>query len=241
MQTAISPLQSAYSRVSLFFFIILLIVQWGFYKTYTIFFPSFTGFKLVQHFHGTMMMTWMVLLIVQPLLIATGKISIHKLIGKLSFIIAPLVVISMILVSKFGYYKPFPPLSHIERVAAQALNIPSWIEFVLFYSLAIINRRNTFNHMRYMIGTALIMIGPGLGRALIVYFHLPFPVAVTYGFFYTVIPITTAFLLNDVIKKKSYKANAVILAAFFIHFLLWEFRFYQPWQGIGEFVANYLF
>lgn len=240
MQTDASPSQASYGRVSLFFFLIVLVLQWGFYKTYTIFFPSFMGFKAVQHFHGAMMMVWMLLLIVQPLLIRVGKISIHRLIGKFSFIIAPIVLISMFLITKFGYYKPVPPLPHIEKIGNLALTAPNWIIFPLFYCLAIMNRRNTYNHMRYMIGTALIMIGPGLGRALIVYYQTPFPVAVTYTQ-YIEIAIAAALLLNDILKRKSYKATAIILTVFLIHLLLWSFRLYQPWQGIGEFVATYLF
>lgn len=46
----------------------------------------------------------------------------------------------------------------------QAIDI---VQFVVFYSLAIVYRRNTYNHMRFMIGTAIMMIGPGLGRALL--------------------------------------------------------------------------
>lgn len=95
-------------------------------------------------------------------LIRTGKLSLHRLIGRLSFIIAPLVVVSMFLITKFSYYKALPPLSHPEKIGGLALQALDLVQFVTFYSLAIINRRNTFNHMRYMIGTAIMMIGPGL-------------------------------------------------------------------------------
>jgi len=229
-----------YARISLFFFLIYLVVTWGFYKTYLIFFPSFDGFKPVQHFHGAMMMTWMALLIVQPLLISTGKLSLHRLIGRLSLVIAPIVVVSMFLITKFGYYKPVPPLSHLEKVGGLALQAGDIVQFALFYCLAIINRSNTYNHMRYMIGTAIMMIGPGLGRALIMYNNVPFNTAIAYTF-YVEITIVAAFLLSDVLRKRSYKANAVVLSAIFVHFLLWEFRLYQPWQAIGEFIAGHLF
>jgi hypothetical protein len=240
MQPTPSQSQVPYGRVSIFFFLILLVVTWGFYRTYLVFFPSFEGFKPVQHFHGAMMITWMVLLIVQPLLIRTGKLSLHRQIGRLTFVIAPLVVVSMFLITTFGYYKPLPPLSHLEKVGGLSLQAMDIVQFATFYCLAIVNRRNTYNHMRYMIGTAIMMIGPGLGRALIVYNNVPFNSAITYTF-YVELAIVAAFLLSDVLRRRSYKANTIILSLIFIHFLLWTFRLYQPWQAIGEFIANNLF
>ncbi|HVU99330.1 MAG TPA: hypothetical protein VHE34_29115 [Puia sp.] len=230
--------QAPYARVSLFFFFVWLIVNWGFYRTYIIFFPSFDGFKPIQHFHGAMMMTWMALLIVQPLLIRAGKLSLHRLIGKLSFVIAPIVLLSMILITKFGYDKS--PLPHVERVGKLALQSGDIVQFALFYCLAIVNRKNTYNHMRYMIGTAVMMIGPGLGRALAIYNNVPFDTAIAYTF-YAEIAIVAAFLLGDLLRKGSYKANAIVLTGIFVHFLVWEFRLHQPWQAIGEFIAGHLF
>jgi hypothetical protein len=84
-----------YGRISLFFVIVLAFITWGFYKTYIIFFPSFTGFNNLQHFHGAMMMIWMGFLIVQPLLIRSGKVTTHRAVGKLSYVIAPLLMVSI--------------------------------------------------------------------------------------------------------------------------------------------------
>ncbi len=75
--------------------------------------------------------------------------------------------LTMFLITKFGYYKPVPPLSHQEKIGGLALQAIDIVQFVVFYSLAIVYRRNTYNHMRFMIGTAIMMIGPGLGRALL--------------------------------------------------------------------------
>lgn len=114
------------------------------------------------------------------------------------------------------------------------------VQFVVFYSLTIANRRNTYNHLRYMIGTAIMMIGPGLGRALIIYYHMTFNEGIAYTF-YVEMALAAVFLSSDIVRGKSYKANAIILLLILVHFLLWEFRLYQPWQGIGEFIAKYLF
>ncbi len=113
-----------YRLISSFFVLILVMITWGFYRTYLVFFPAFTGFTMIHHFHGAVMMTWMMMLIVQPLLIRYGKITIHRNIGRLSFIIAPLVVFTIFLTAQMGYNKPDPNLTHADKIGGLALNMP---------------------------------------------------------------------------------------------------------------------
>ena len=229
-----------YSRISLFFVVVLALVTWGFYKTYIIFFPSFTGFNNVQHFHGVMMMTWMILLITQPLLIRSGKVKIHRAIGKLTYVIAPLLIVSIFLVSRMVYHRPEPGVPHEEKIAMIALSIPFLVGFATFYSLAIINRKQTSLHMRYMIGTSFLMIAPGLGRALIIYYHYSLHDSVNYCN-YLVMAITTGLLINDIVKKRSWSPWAVILFMFVLLHLAWNFRNSAVWQSIGEVFAKTFF
>src|SRR5687768_182307 len=94
-----------YERVSLIGLGVLIILFWGFYRTYIVFFPAFEGFQFIHHFHGVLMLVWMALLIIQPWLIARRKHRIHKLIGRLSFVLAPLLIISIFLDSRMTYYR----------------------------------------------------------------------------------------------------------------------------------------
>jgi hypothetical protein len=228
-----------YRGISLFFIFVLTLITWGFYKTYLIFFPSFTGFNNVQHFHGAMMMIWMVFLIVQPLLIRSGKVGIHRAIGKLSYLIAPLLIVSIFLVSRMVYHRP-EPVPHEDKIAMIALSIPFLAGFVVFYSLAIINRKETSKHMRYMIGTSFLMIAPGLGRAMIVYYGMSLHDSVNYCN-YLVMAITVGLLLNDIVKKRSYFPFAVILFVFLLMHLAWNFRNSAIWQALGEGFAKIFF
>jgi hypothetical protein len=186
------PQAIPYTGISMFFIIVLSLITWGFYKTYIIFFPSFTGFNNLQHFHGAMMAIWMAFLIIQPLLIRSGRVTIHRAIGKLSYIVAPLLVVSIFLVSRMVYHRPEPGVAHEQKIAMIALSIPFLIGFVIFYSLAIINRKETYKHMRYMIATSFLMIAPGLGRALIIYYNLSLDDSVNYCN-YLVMAITGGF------------------------------------------------
>jgi hypothetical protein len=184
-----------------------------------------------------MMMTWMTFLIVQPLLIRSGKINIHRMIGKLSYIIAPLLMVSIFLVSRIGYLRSEPPVPDEEKIAEIALSIPDLVAFGVLYSLAIFNRHNTYHHMRYMIGTSLLMIAPGLGRALIIYYGQSLDQAVDISN-YVAMAIAAALMINDMLKKRSYIPFAVVLAVVAITHLLWESRLTQFWQPIGEVIAK---
>ena len=229
-----------YRGISLFFVIILALLTWGFYKTYIIFFPSFTGFNNVQHFHGAMMMIWMGILITQPLLIRSGKLTIHRAIGKLSYVIAPLLIVSIFLVSRMVYQRPEPGMPHEERIGMIALSIPYLFAFAIFYSLAIINRKKTYNHMRYMIGTSLLMVGPGLGRALIIYYNQSLHDSVNITN-YLVIGIVAGLLINDIIKKRSPIPFSIVLVIILLTHLAWNFRYSGLWQSIGEGFAKIFF
>jgi hypothetical protein len=229
-----------YQRISLFFVFILALLTWGFYKTYLIFFPSFKGFSSVQHFHGAMMITWMLMLIVQPLLIRFNKISIHRIIGKLSFVVAPLLIVSIFLVTRMVYLRPDPPLPHDVRIGQTALSLSNIFAFAFLYILAIANRRYTYSHLRFMIGTSLLMIGPGLGRALIIYFHIAPERAIDYVI-YLEVAIAAALMVNDIMRKQSFKATGLVFIAVASVCLLWTFRMGSLWQSIGEFIAKNLF
>ncbi|PWT74650.1 MAG: hypothetical protein C5B59_10625 [Bacteroidetes bacterium] len=229
-----------YGRISLFFVAILVGVAFGFYKSYIIFFPSFSNFQFVDHFHGAMMLIWLLFLIIQPLLIKTGRIQIHKAIGRTSYIVAPLLAISIFLVARLQYHKFLATTPLKEATAVIGLSIPPLIAFAIFYSLAIANKGNTPSHLRYMIATALLMIPPGIGRVLMNYFHVPFPVAVSSTYYFT-IAIAAIFLAFDVIKKRNYRPNMIVLVVLVLTVFVWEIRYSDAWQATGKLIARWCF
>lgn len=218
-----------------FFFIgILAILTWGFYKTYLVFFPSFEGFKTVQHLHGAAMILWMLLLIVQPFLIRMNRPEWHRAIGKSSYVLAPLVVASIFAVSKFGYEKLVAgQVPEAGRYASLALNVPAIFSFATFYLLAMIHRKDPSVHLRYMIGTGLLMIGPGLGRALIIYFNIPFEEAVS-RVDEVVLAVAFLFLIIDIYRKKNFKPTLTVFLILLVSHLFWLLRAGPVWQPLGK-------
>jgi hypothetical protein len=81
------------SRIIIGIVLLLLLVHIGFYKTYIRHFPGFEDyitpngrkfhFSWVKHFHGMMMMGWVLMLLLQPILILKGKIKWHHRVGRL--------------------------------------------------------------------------------------------------------------------------------------------------------------
>jgi hypothetical protein len=241
MQPTQSPQPINYDRLSLLSIAILAVLTWGFYRTYIVFFPSFEGFQVAHHFHGVIMLLWMAMLIVQPWLISAKKHRIHRAIGKASFVIAPVLMVSIFLVSRITYHlnlEAFPTAQ--DAIAIISLSIPGLVIFGVFYGLAVANKRRTYYHMRYMIGTALLMIGPGLGRILGVNFHVPptIGISLTLG---VVTAAALAFLIADLVKKRDYIPNLIVTGFMVLYWLAWEVRYTALWQNVGEGFAKVFF
>lgn len=212
----------------------------GFHKTYTIFFPSFNGFRWEQHFHGIMLMSWFAMLIVQPFLIKYGKNNLHRALGKLGYVLAPLVCYSIFLVSKMVYHREIATRPEESVLAQMALSIPTIFIFGLFFTLSMVNRRHSDVHMRYMIGTSLLMIGPGLGRILIVDGGVPFPMSVTIVLAVSEI-VAALFLLNDFRKGANIRPLLTILMVLILNHIIWVMQDTVVWQKFAKWFVTTAF
>ncbi|HEX7015185.1 MAG TPA: hypothetical protein VF191_06700 [Cyclobacteriaceae bacterium] len=230
-----------YNRASLIGIGILIILTWGFYRTYLMFFPTFEGFLIVQHFHGAIMVLWIALLIIQPWLMSRKKYGIHRAIGKTSFILAPLVVLSIFLITKAMYHANLQRLpAPSDAVAITAISLPPAVIFAILYSLAIANRQRTYYHMRYMIGTGILMIGPGVGRLIRLYLELPMGIgaAITLA---TVALAGLVFLVLDLVHKRNSIPNLIVTGLLVLHLIIWQIRYTPLWQKPAEIFASVFF
>lgn len=151
-----------YARSAVFWFLgLLFILIVGFWKTY--FSVIFDGPDRAHHFHGLAMLAWVLLLINQGWLARTRNFELHRLTGKLSYGLAPLVVISGILVTYFNIGRVEDPLRPF-MLSIFHLGLYSVLSFVILYGLAMYHRRDPQYHARYMITTALVFLVPGLSR-----------------------------------------------------------------------------
>lgn len=232
--TTLSKTDQLQDKVGYLFITIWICALIGFHKTYTVFFPTFDGFQWEQHFHGVMLMSWFAMLIVQPFLITFKKNKIHRTLGKAGYVLAPLVCYSIFLVTKMVYYREIATRPESNVLGQLALDIPIIFMFGLFYVLAMVNRHNSFAHMRYMIGTSLLMLGPGLGRALIVFGGMSFPLSVSITVHYLPEIIAVILLINDVRKNSNIKPMLTITITLIINHIIWVFQDSTIWQAIAK-------
>lgn len=150
-----------YANAPFWFIGLFVVLILGFWPSY--FSPSAASATFGQHFHAVAMMAWVLMLIVQPWLIRSRKRNVHRLVGRTSFVLAPLVVISafyVVLDNLVSLPQPYPPIG----LSFFWLGLVSGPYYAMLYGLAIINRKDMQLHARYMCATALGFITPGLGR-----------------------------------------------------------------------------
>lgn len=227
------------NRIGYAFIALLLICVLGFYPTYISKFPEFKNFTSAHHFHGFMAFLWILLLIIQPFLIRAKKFELHRQVGKLGFIIMPLLIISLFFVSKATYLKNIKIMPEAEAFAILPNGTVEIFDFAILFTLAMIYRKNTAYHLRFMASTGLMMVGPGLGR-MMVGAGLPFPVVILIIILSTT-GIALAWMILDIRNKKSALPMGIFvllgLSAGFINANAQS----AWWQGFAKWWVNHLF
>lgn len=190
----------------------------AFYFTY---FNQMQSSPSLIHFHFALMASWLGTVIVQPFLIHHKKITLHRKLGKLSYFLVPLLILSTWLVMKQSYANQ---LAAFENDFAQGDALYSYeegriviapfsaIAFVylfwltVFYGLAIFFRKQTSLHARFMIAAALTFLGPTMDRILFFWFDLTtvgFEIPVMAVSFFLIDLILVILLVQDIRKNKS--------------------------------------
>lgn len=219
---------------------IFFLLQVAFHPTYLQYFPQFKGFNWIHHIHGALMVSWVMLLVIQPYLIYKGKYKTHRLIGKTSYFIAPLMLVSMFLATRLNYLNSVDKIPFKDVAYIQALNFITPLIFLLFYSLAIIHKKEVFKHKRYMIGTSFIMLTAILNRLLLEIFGNIEP----YEFFiplYLGVIVTALLLANDILKKRNPVPYTVVTVVLFLNIIIFYARETEEWQTIVRTIGDTIF
>jgi hypothetical protein len=188
------------------------------------------------------MVSWVVMLFIQPYLIYKGKYKVHRLIGKVSYFIAPLMIISMFLATRLNYLTSIDKMPFKDIAYIQALNFTAPLIFLLFYSLAIINKKNVFEHQRYMIGTSFIMLTAIISRIL--QQSVGAAIIEPYDFYiplYLSVIIAAILLVNDILKKKSPFPYTIVTAGLMFYTGVFHVRYTEVWQSVVRLVGDTFF
>ncbi len=149
-----------YRRSAPFFGALLLLAVPAFWPTYIV--PKEYEGDWHVHVHGVALLLWALLLVAQPWLVWAGRLRTHRQLGKASYVIAPVIVISTILLAKYRMSREHPP----DQLYFLYLQLWLTVVFAIAYIQAIRWRRSGGIHARYMICTGLTMIDPIVARLL---------------------------------------------------------------------------
>jgi hypothetical protein len=221
-----------YYNLGYWFLLLILLVLAGFYSSYFLVF--FQPSPLITHVHFTLMTLWIAMLIVQPFLIKYKKVAIHRKLGKVSYLLVPLVLVSGFLMIRLSYYRVLDDLHqkaaaglnqfNNEQILKQAAAYEAiaffWLLiFALFYSLAVINRRKSAAHARYMVAAALALLGPTVDRILIFNFKLeklPGSIPIEFAAFFIADMVLALLLWKDYTDNRPTKTLLTCLLIYLI-------------------------
>jgi len=222
-----------FEKSGYYFLGLVAIMFLGFWPTYfSKYFDGTANFNLYFHFHFMMASLWIGLLIVQPLLIKKKKLAIHKQIGKLSFIILPLFIISVILLKHH----------QIGGKVTEGLGASLWLQLKdiiiisVMNTIAIVNRHTIQIHARAMIATGIVFIEPTLGRFIILTV-LPEPNFIL-GLGITVAIMYTLIISLIIIERKQTSGRWVfplLLLLFMVfHYLIFNQVSFPLWDSFAK-------
>lgn len=152
------------SHAGLWFAGLLGLAAITFWPTYVSLTPSANS--AYTHFHAAIATLWVGLLIVQPLLIRSGRWQLHRAIGKVSWLIAPVFVIAVVLLAH-SRIKGLEGMPYAIQTYILWLQVSLTVVFALSYVMAMVYRRETAVHARFMICTGLTLIDPVVVRLLL--------------------------------------------------------------------------
>ncbi len=210
-----------------FSWLLLLLIPFTFFGFYPSYFSKlFSPMANIFHVHAFFMSLWVIIAIVQPFLISRKKFRLHRFIGKLSYLLMPVVLITGWMVIRYSYYNRIQldtlkagsgltPLDTEAIINTTKENIIIGIVYLtwlaIFYLLAVINRKRMVFHATYMCAAILTLLGPTVDRII-------FQVYEYYGLTFNFFAEVAVFLLIDILLlallwfqwRKGYSLKATI-------------------------------
>ena len=210
------------------------------------FWPGYLGLPKAQfnwwfHLHATTGSLWMLMLIAQPLLIHSGRRELHRRIGRTSYVLMPVIVISFVglahavMQGKTG--SEFGEQAYLFYVRVVLVAI-----FVASYVMAMIKRHHPAIHARYMVCTGLALVDPVVSR--LAYRALGRNQEFNYQLFTfgLVCLILMALIWMERSARSGRRVFPTMLAAFFVGGLPLALNFYTwgwPWELWKSFAASF--
>lgn len=225
---------SPHVRWSPYFYIVLLALA------LVAFWPGYLGVSKSElggwtHFHAVTGTLWLIVLIVQPWAIRTSRRTLHIAIGRLTFLLAPLVIIGFIGLAHSSMQGKSPQAQAVDAYFFY-IRVVLFTIFVGAYFMGVISRRSPEVHSRYMLCTGLPLIDPVVHR---IAQRVMDGADLNYQLLTFAIPCGILALLMGIPGQSKYarRALSVVLAAFILGGLPLALEFYTwggPWTHWKE-------
>lgn len=240
-----------FPHIEKWFLLFIPLVIIGFYPGY---WSKITANKTtILHVHTFFMCLWVIMSIVQPWLIMKKKTSIHKVVGKVSYVLIPLIVISGYILIQARYERILLRIQNevatgklnitteeiLSRVASsQRFGIIFLLMLIIFYILAIVNRKRFLHHATYMIGAIFTSIDPALAR-MIGHWAKANDIAPNFFVEYSsqlfALILLIALAVYQRSKKQSLQPILIVIGIYVISFLIVDFAGNTAaWQWFAE-------
>lgn len=125
---------------------------------------------LYTHVHAVLMLAWCGMLIAQPFLIRANRRPWHRLLGRVSYVLVPLIFVFWILLMH-QRVKAMPEEQFLREGGSFYVPLAAVILFIAAWGMAILRRHTPGLHARYMVCTALAAVDALVVRLL--FFNLP--------------------------------------------------------------------
>lgn len=168
-------MERQYRNLGYFLIALVAFVVAGFYKPYFALIPNFgPGITPLVQVHAILLMSFVALLVAQPLLIRYKHRELHKSLGRFSYWLMPLLAASCVGVIFKEYDEALSRTASVHLALRSIFSdVAQLLLLVFFYLMAIMNRRDVPVHMRYMIAVALTVAPAGIARVLGYWYEVP--------------------------------------------------------------------
>lgn len=158
-------METKYRLLVWFFAAVMVITIAGFFKSYIKFLPDTDKYPIVIHIHFIAFVFWLALMVVQPILIRRKRYGLHRKMGKISYLIAPVLVITILILVRKQTIREIG-ISESNAAVTAFIGLLDAVSFSVYYLIAMANKRNIRWHVAFLIAATLVVLNPGLSRLL---------------------------------------------------------------------------
>jgi hypothetical protein len=227
--------------------------------TFIGFYPSYFSIlndrlPFIHHIHGGAMLVWLFIVITQLFLIKYNKLSTHKQIGRLSYYLMPLILVTGYYILRFSYQRAlagddvgppghYPAELPLSIKAAEFVVIGSvyWFWLTTYYLVGVYFRKNSVAHATFMSAAAFTMLGPSGDRLIgqiCDFFRWPYNWVAENMTFTLILIFFIALGVRHTSKQLSLKPALMVLGIHIMGILLY---YYLPYNSFWNWFTSIIF